>query len=178
VYGYSLGSAGEVRLGDPIAEAYEVAHRVIAEPDPAEMLATVLTQGLELGQAYADTGWQSGIAAYDLWIRALDTVPFCPVCPDSGKGCFDRLIWALLANKESANRLLQDMREALPDQTTLIDEAIAKNTAIVGRLNGIIQSGVKIGTKESQQKLARMVNEIQLLETDLLGRYEDIIGEL
>jgi hypothetical protein len=178
VYGYSLGSAGEVRLGGPIAEAYEVAHRVTAEPDPAELLATVLTQALELGQAYADTGWQSGIAAYDLWIKSLDTIPFCPVCPDSGKGCFDRLIWTLLANKESANRFLQDMREALPDQTNLIDEAIAKNTAIIGKLNGIIQSGVRIGTKESQQKLARMVNEIQLAETELLGLYEQIIGEL
>jgi hypothetical protein len=178
VYGYSLGSAGEVRLSGPIAEAYEVAHRVTAEPDPAEMLTTVLTQALELAQASADTGWQSGIAAYDLWIKSLDTIPFCPVCPDSGKECFDRLIWTLLANKESANRFLQDMREALPDQTDLIDEAMAKNEAIIGKLNGIIQSGVKIGTRESQQKLARMVNEIQLTETDLLGLYEEIIGEL
>ncbi len=177
-YGYSLGSAGEVKLSGPVGEAYEVAHRVATEPDPAEMLTTVLTQALELGHAYSDTGWQSGIAAYDLWIRALDTIPFCPVCPDSGKGCFDRLIWALLANKESANRFLQDMREALPDQTALIDEAIARNEAVIGRLNGIIQSGVKIGTRESQQKLARMVNEIQLQETDLLGIYEDLISEL
>ena len=178
VYGYSLGSAGEVRLSGPIAEAYEVSHRVTAEPEPDEMLTTVLTQALELGQAYADTGWQSGIAAYDLWIRSLDTVPFCPVCPDSGKGCSDRLVWALLASKESANRFLRDMREALPDQVDLIDEAIAKNEAIIGKLNGIVQSGVKIGTKESQQKLARAVNDIQLAETDLLGLYEDIIGEL
>jgi hypothetical protein len=178
VYGYTLGSAGELRLSGPVGEAYEVAHRATAEPDPAEMLTTVLTQALELGHAYADTGWQSGIAAYDLWIRALDTVPFCPVCPDSGKGCFDRLIWTLLANKESANRFLQDMRQALPDQTALIDEAIARNESVIGRLNGIIQSGVKIGTRESQQKLARMVNEIQLQETDLLGLYEDLIGEL
>jgi len=178
VYGYSLGSAGEVRLSGPIAEAYEVAHRVTIEPDPGDMLTTVLARALELGQASADTGWQSSIAAYDLCIKNLDTVPFCPVCPDSGKGCFDRLVWTLLANKESANRFLQDMREALPDQTDLIDEAIAKNTAIIGKLNGIIQSGVTIGTKESQQKLARMVNEIQLAETDLLGFYEEIIGEL
>jgi hypothetical protein len=178
VYGYTLGSAGEVKLSGPIAEAYDVSYRVTDEPDPAEMLTTVLTQALELGQAYADTGWQSGIAAYDLWIRGLDAVPFCPVCPDSGKECFDRLIWALLANKESANRFLPDMREALPDQTDLIDEAVAKNTAIIGKLNGIIQSGVKIGTREGQQKLARMVNEIQLAETDLLGLYEEMVGEL
>jgi hypothetical protein len=178
VYGYSLGSAGEVKLGGQVGEAYEVAYRAAAEPDPADMLTTVLTQGLELGQAYADSGWQSGIAAYDLWIRALDTIPFCPVCPDSGKGCFDRLVWTLLANKESASRFLQDMREALPDQTALIDEAIAKNESIIARLNGLIQSGVEVGTRESQQKLARVVNEIQLQETDQLRLYEDIIGEL
>jgi hypothetical protein len=178
IYGYSLGSAGEVRLSGPIAEAYEVSHRAAPESDPAEMLTSVLTQALELGQASADTGWQSGIAAYDLWIRALDTIPFCPVCPDSGKGCFERIIWTLLANKESANRFLQDMRQALPDQTALIDEAIARNESVIGRLNGIIQSGVKIGTMENQQKLARMVNEIQLQETDLLGLYDEIIGEL
>ena len=111
-------------------------------------------------------------------MKSLDTLPFCPVCPDSGKACFDRLIWALLANKESANSFLQDMREALPDQTELIDEVVAKNSAIIGKLNGIIQSGVRIGTRESQQKLARVVNEIQLTETDLLGLYESIIGEL
>lgn len=178
LYGYTLGAGDEVRLGSVIAAAYEVTYRAADEPKPAEMLATVLTQAMELGQAYAETGWQSGIAAYDLWIRDLDTVPFCPVCPDSGRGCFDRVIWALLANKESANRYLQDMREALPDQTALIDEAIAKNTAIIGKLNGIVQSGVRIGTKESQQKLARMVNEIKLGETDLLGLYENIVGEL
>jgi hypothetical protein len=178
VHGYTLGSAGEVALSGPIAEAYEVTYRATAEPDPAEMLTTALTQALELGQAYADTGWQSGIAAYDLWMKGLDTIPFCPVCPDSGKVCFDRLIWALLANKESANRFLQDMREALPDQTDLIDEAVAKNSAIIGKLNGIIQSGVRIGTRESQQKLTRAVSDIQLTETDLLGLYENIIGEL
>jgi len=178
LYGYTLGAGDEVRLSGPIAEAYEVSYRAADEPDPAELLAMVLTQALELGQASADSGWQSGIAAYDLWIRDLDTTPFCPVCPDSGKGCFDRLIWTLLANKESANRFLQDMREALPDQTALIDEAIAQNTAIIGKLSGIVQSGVKIGTTENQQKLARMVNEIQLGETELLGLYENIMGEL
>ena len=178
LYGYSLGSAGEVRLSGPIAGAYEVAHRATADPDPGDMLTTVLTQALELGQAYRDTGWQSGIAAYDVWIQALDTIPFCPVCPDSGKGCFDRLIWTLLANKESANGYLQDMREALPDQTELIDEVMAKNTAIIGKLNGIIQSGVRVGTKQNQQKLAMAVNEIELTEADLLGLYQNLIGAL
>jgi len=178
VYGYTPGSAQEVALSGVIAEAYEVGHRSTVEPEPAEVLTTVLSQALELGQAYSDTVWQSGIAAYDVWIRSLDTVPFCPVCPDSGRACFDRLVWTLLANKESANRFLQDMREALPDGADLIDEAIDQNSAIIGKLNGIIQSGVRIGTKESQQKLARAVNEIQLAETGLLEVYGELIGEL
>jgi hypothetical protein len=178
VYGYMLGSAGEVALSGVFGEAYEVGHRPSAEPDPADMLTTVLTQALELGHAYADSGWQSGIAAYDVWIRSLDTVPFCPVCPDSGLACFDRLIWTLLANKESANRFLRDMREALPDQVDIIDEIVSVNDAIIGKLNGIIQSGIKPGTMERQQKLARAVNEIQLNEAGLLGLYEDLVGEL
>jgi len=178
VYGYMPGSAGEVALTGRIVELYEVGHRATVEPEPAEMLTTVLTQALELGQAYADSGWQSGIAAYDLWIRSLDTVPFCPVCPDSGRACFDRLVWALLASKESANRFLTDMREAMPDQEALIDDIVAKNTTIISKLNGIIQSGIRPGTLERQQKLARAVNEIQLIETDLVGSYEDLIGEL
>jgi hypothetical protein len=177
-YGYTLGSAGEVRLSGPIVEAYEVTYRATAEPDPADVLTTVLSQALELGQAAADTGWQSGVAAYDLWIQSLDAIPFCPVCPDSGKECFDRLIWTLLANKESANRFLKDMREALPDQADLIDEAVAKNEAIIGKLQGIVQSGVRIGTRPSQEKLARAVNAIQLDETYLLGLYDELIGEL
>ncbi len=178
VYGYTVGSAGEVRLSGPIVEAYEVSSRATAEPDPDDMLITVLSQALELGQGSADTGWQSGIAAYDLWIQSLDTVPFCPVCPDSGRECFDRLVWTLLANKESANRFLRDMREALPDQADLIDEALARNEAIIGKLQGIIQSGVRIGTRESQEKLARAVNAIQLDETDLLDIYDGLVGEL
>ena len=178
VYGYTLGSAGEVALTGEIDEAYEVGHRATSEPEPADMLATVLTQALEMGQAYADSGWQAGIAAYDVWIRSLDTVPFCPVCPDSGRACFDRLVWTLLANKESANRFLQDMREAIPEQADMVDDIVASNTAIIGKLNGIIQSGIKPGTMERQQKLARVVNEIQLIETDLLGLYEDLLGEL
>jgi hypothetical protein len=178
VYGYTLGSADEVALSGAFVEAYEVAHRSTAEPEPADMLTTVLTQALELGQAYADSGWQSGIAAYDVWIGSLDTVPFCPTCPDSGRACFDRLVWALLANKESANRFLQDMREAIPEQADIVDDIIDGNTTIIGKLDGIIQSGIQTGTLERQQKLAKVVNEIQVIEADLLGRYEDLIGEL
>jgi len=178
VYGYTVGSAGETALNGLIEEAYEVTHRPTGDPEPADMLTTVLTQALELGQAYADSGWQSGIAAYDVWIGSLDTVPFCPVCADSGKACFDRLVWTLLANKESANRFLQDMREALPEQADLLDGIIDNNTTIIAKLSGIIQSGVTTGTRERQEKLAKVVNEIQLIETDQLGRYEELIGEL
>jgi hypothetical protein len=178
VYGYTLGSAGEVALSGAIVEVYEVEQRSMGEPEPADMLTTVLTQALELGQAYADSGWQSGIVAYDVWIGSLDTVPFCPVCPDSGGACFDRLVWALLANKESANRFLEDMRVAIPGQAAIVDDIIADNGAIIGKLSGIIQSGIKTGTVERQQKLARTVNEIQLIEIDLLGLYEELISEL
>ncbi len=178
VYGYMLGSAVEVALRGTFVEAYEVTHHPVADPDPADMLTTVLTQALELGQAYADSGWQSGIAAYDVWIGSLDTVPFCPVCADSGRACSDRLVWTLLANKESANRFLQDMREANPGQAEMVDGIIDDNATIIGKLSGIIQSGIQTGTLERQQKLAKSVNEIQIIETDLLGRYEELIGEL
>ena len=178
VHGYALGSAGEVALNGTFVKVYEVGRRPSKEPEPADMLTTVLTQALELGQAYADSGWQSGIAAYDVWIGALDTVPFCPACPDSGAACFDRLVWTLASDKESENRFLHDMREALPGQTEMVDNIIADNETIIGKLNGIIQSGIKTGTRERQQKLARVVNEIQLIEAGLLGRYEGLIGEL
>lgn len=178
IHGYMPGSAGEVALSGTFTEAYEVAHRPSAEPDPADMLTTVLTQALELGQAYADTGWQTGIAAYDFWIRSLDSVPFCPVCPDSGRACFDRLVWTLLANKESANRFLQDMREALPDQAELLEQVIAQNSTVIAKLTGIVQSGIEPGTLPRQQKLARAVNEVQVIEAELIRAYEDLIGEL
>jgi len=138
----------------------------------------VLTRAIEMGRTAADTGWQSGIAAYDVWIGRLDTVPFCAVCPDSGVACFDRLIWTLLANKESANRFLEDMREALPESGELIGDIIANNNIILAKLNGVMQSRVRPGTWENQQKLARVVNEIQLVEAALLWLYEDLIGEL
>jgi hypothetical protein len=178
VYGYTLGSSGEVRLTGTVQEAYDVAYRPLPEPEPDEMLTVVLTEALELGQAYADSGWQSGIAAYDVWIAALDTVPFCRVCGDSSQMCFDRLVWTDLANKESANRFMNDMREAIPDQTELMDDILADNTTIASKLMGIIQSRVKVGAADSQQKLARAISEIQIIESDLLGLYEDLIGEL
>jgi hypothetical protein len=178
VYGYTLGSADELPLTGSVLEAYEV--RRVGQPvqDPAELLADVLVRALESGQAYADTGWQSGIAAYDLLIAALGSVPFCPECSTASQACFERLVWTLRANRESANRFLADMREALPDLAGLLDEAVADNVAIIAKLDGIIRSGVRVGSVEEQEKLALALTEIELIETDLLGVYEDLLAEL
>ena len=70
------------------------------------------------------------------------------------------------------------MREALSDQAEPIDAISAKNEAIIAKLEGIIQSGIQVGTMERQQKLARTVNEIQLTELDLVGQYQELVGEL
>jgi hypothetical protein len=178
LYGFTLGYAEEQPLDGEILEVYEVRRADAAEPDPTELLRTTLVQALEMGQAYADSGWQSGLAAYDIWIGALDSVPFCPDCGEASQGCFDRLVWTLLSNKESVNRFLADMRDALPDESELLGEAISINTSIISKLNGIELSGVKVGTRESQEKLARVVAEIQLSESQLLLLYEELIGGL
>jgi hypothetical protein len=177
-YGFTLGYADEQPLDGEIYEAYEVRRAEAAEPEPVEMLRTVLVQALEMGQAYADSGWQSGLSAYDVWIGALDTVPFCPDCGPASQGCFDRLNWTLISNKESANRFLADMRDAVPDETELLGEAISINTSIISKLNGIELSGVKVGTHGDQQKLARVIAEVQLAESQLLLLYEELIGGL
>ncbi|MEO0077928.1 MAG: PDZ domain-containing protein, partial [candidate division WOR-3 bacterium] len=178
IYGFSLGSAEELPLTGNIIQAYEVRRVGNAEEDPENVLSEVLVRALELGQAFADTGWQSGIAAYDLLIAALDTVPFCPVCTTGSQADFDRLLWTLRANRESANRFFADMREALPELAALLDEAIADNVAIIAKLDGIIRSGVRPGSVKDQEKLAVAFQEIELIETDLLGVYEDLLAEL
>lgn len=178
VYGHSLGSADELPLTGAIIQAYEVRRVGNAEEDPEEALSEALVRALELGQAFADTGWQSGIAAYDLLIDALDSVPFCPACQTGSQTDFDRLLWTLRANRESANRFLADMREALPELAALLDEAIADNTAIIAKIDGIVRSGVRPGTTSDQEKLTVVFQEIQLIETDLLAVYEDLLAEL
>ncbi len=178
VYGYTLGSADELPLTGAVSQAYELRRVGDAEDDPEELLSEVLVRALELGQAFADTGWQSGIAAYDLLIGALDSVPFCPVCQNGSQADFDRLLWTLKANRESANRFFADMREALPELAGLLDEAIADNTAIIAKIDGIIRSGVRTGTTTDQQKLMVVFQEIELIETDLLAIYEDLLAEL
>jgi hypothetical protein len=177
-YGYALGSGDEVALPGAVFEVYDVGYRGHDEPEPGELLTQVLTQALELGQAYADSGWQTGIAAYDVLIGALDSVPFCPRCPDSGRTDFEGLVWSLLARKESAVRFFENVREALPEQVDLIDEVVALHRTIVGKLSGVIQSGVMPGTRERQEKLARAINDIQVIESDLLVLYEELIGDL
>lgn len=178
LYGFTLGTAGETPLTGAITEAYEVNHRPIRLPEPERLLGVALAGALELGQAYADSGWQSGIAAYDVWIAKLDSVPFCRVCGDASQDCFDDAVWTAVANKEGANRLFEDMRIALPDQAELVDEVRQNNDAILLRYSALMRSGTTVGTRDGQERLARAINEIQLLEADLLGLYEEMLGEL
>jgi len=137
-----------------------------------------LDHALELGLAYADTGWKSGLDAYDLVLRYLDTVPFCWSHPEQSDACFRRLVWSLLASKESANRFLEEMKEALPDQAEMIEEIIGENRVIIGKLEGMAASRLQLGNLENQRKLGLTINEIQLLENELLGFYEELLGEL
>lgn len=177
-YGYTAGLADEQPVTGDIMEAYVVRRTANDLPEPEAMLRAALVQALEMGQAYSDSGWQSGLAAYDVWIGALDSVPFCPECGEQSQACFDKLVIDLIANKESANRFLADMRDALPDEAELLAEAIGYNTAIISKLNGIELSRVRVGTRESQEKLARVVADIQLLESQLLMLYEEIVAGL
>jgi hypothetical protein len=178
VYGYCVGSADEVPLTGIVQEAYEVRRAGNPELDAADMLSDVLVRALEMGQAFSDSGWQSGIAAFDVLIGALDSVPFCPACSSGSQTDLDRLVWALRAHRESAGRFLAEMREELPEQSGLLDEAIADHAAIVAKLDGVIRSGVKVGRIEDQRKIAVAVSEVELIESDLLAVYEDLIGEL
>jgi hypothetical protein len=178
VYGFTLGSAEELPMDGPVSAAFEVRYSVAPEPEPADLVTSALVNALELGQAYSDSACRTGIAAYDVVIGALDSVPFCPACGDASQACFEQLVWSLAGGKESANRFLRDMKMALPDDTELIDEIITDNEVIISKLQGIVQSGVKVGAVENQQKLARTIAEIQIIESDLLAVYEDLIGEL
>ncbi len=178
LYGFTLGLADEQPLAGEMLEVYEVRRTDAVQPEPEELLRTVLVQALEMGQAYSDSGWQSGLAAYDIWIGTLDSVPFCPDCGEESQGCFERLTATLLSNKQSANRFFTDMRDALPDESDLLVEATNANLSIISKLDGIELSGVKVGTVASQQKLARVVADIQLIESELLLIYEELIGGL
>ena len=177
VYGYSLDSAAEMPLYGAVTEAYTVRPDGL-EADPANITRAVVRQALELNQVYSDTGWKSGIAAYDLVIMSLDRVPFCPVCGDESQGCFDRLVWSTLAHRESACRFLEWMKLALSDQADILDAAIAGNTTVAGMLNGILHSGIHLGSIEDQHKLGIAFGRIQLAEVDLISIYDELLGSL
>lgn len=179
VYGYSLGTSQEQPLAlEKVQAVYEVKCRGKVSPDPADLLIAVLDKALEQGLASTESGWHSGLEAYDIILKKLSQFPVCPEGPDIGTEHFYRLVWSLIASKESANRLLEDMKEALPEKTALLDEAMARNRAIIGKLEGIAATHLPLNSLENQQKLARSIVEIQAIENDLLGLYEEIIGEL
>lgn len=178
LYGYTIGSAAPVPVTGFIDQAFDVRYAPVAEVDPGDLLGTAIDHALELGQAYNDSGPQSGIAAYDVWMAALDSVPFCATCGGASQACFDGVVWSLVADKQAADEFLADVRQALPEQADLIDQVRSDNGVILARLDGIINSRTPVGTVENQQKLARAVGEIQVVETDLLQLYEDLLGEL
>lgn len=178
IYGYTTGSATPMPVTGFIDQAFDVRYSPVAEIDPADLLGTVLDHALELGQAYNDSGPQSGIAAYDVWLGALDSVPFCAICGEASQACFDNVVWSIVANKQTADEFLADVRDALPEQADLIDQIRSDDAVILARLDGIINSGTPVGTIDSQRRLARAVGEVQAIETDLLQLYEELLGEI
>ena len=178
IYGYVMDAPDEVPVSGEIVAAYEVgAGGSWAEPE--EVFAAALRQALELTQVHADTGWKSGVEAYDLVIASLDSVPFCPVCgEEESQACWDRLIWATLAHRESGRRFLEQMKLGLPDQLVLVEEAITVNDAIIAKLRGILFSSTRLGTKDEQQKLALVLNRVQIDEVRLIEIYEALLGAL
>jgi len=178
LYGFSTGSAAEVPVTGAVEEALTARYAPTAGIEPDALLSLVLSHAVELGQAYEPGDWQSGIAAYDVWLAALDSVPFCPVCGGSSQTCFDALVWGMAANKESANGFLADMRDALPDEADVIDEIRGLNTTILAKLDGVVHSGITVGTIENQRKLARSVAEMQQDEMQLQALYQELLGEL
>lgn len=178
VYGYTIGSDQEQPATGEIVAAYRVKFRDGSGPEPAALLRTVLTQALEIGLSARDSGWHSGLEAYDILIKQLEQFPICPKGPDTANECFDKLIWSLIASKESANRFFADMKEALPEQAALFDEVIGRNRAIIARLEGISGSRLKLNSLTNQAKIAAVLTFIAEIENDLLGFYEEIIAEL
>lgn len=178
VYGYTIGSDQEQPVSGEIVAAYRVKFRGGSGPEPASLLRTVLTQALEIGLSTRDSGWHSGLEAYDILVKHLEHFPICPKGPDTANECFDKLIWSLIASKESANRFFADMKEALPEQAALFDEVIGRNRAVIARLEGITDSRLKLNSLTNQEKIATVLTFIAAIENDLLGFYEEIITEL
>lgn len=178
VVGLTMDAPGELPLVGPVQNAWVVS--LDGDwADPEELVRQVLDQALELTQVRADSGWKSGLDAYNLLITSLQSVPFCPVCGQMGsQDCLERLVWTMVANKESANRFLEWMRLAVPDQAAVIDDITGRNSAIIAKLEGLVRSGAKVGQLEDQQKIARQVGDVQMIESELISRYEELIGAL
>jgi len=178
LFGYTLDSAEEQPLTGGIVEAY-VVRPGMGWDDLDDVLALVLTQALELGLGRTDFGWRTGLQAYDELITGLDTVPFCPVCgPEESPVCFERLAWSMVAHKESAVRFLEAMREVVPEEAVLVDEIVGDLRAQIGKLDGILRSNTRIGLLEDQRRIAMALAEVQVIENDLLGLYEQLLGRL
>jgi|GEM_PF-679513 len=178
IYGYTLDYGQEQALHTGVVRVYEVDFRGAVKPDPVQMTSTILEQALELGLRSSDTGWHSGLEAYDILQKKFEQFPVCLQGIDVSNDCFYRLVWRLVASKESANRFFAEMKEALPEQADLFDEVMGRNRAIIGKLEGIAAAGLRLDSPANQQKAARVLAEIQEIENDLLGFYEEIIGEL
>ncbi len=178
-YGYSVGNGAEQPLNlEQVKGVYEVRCRGKVVPDPADYMKSALVSALEIGLATADSGWHSGLEAYDIIVKRLNQFPLTPEGPDVATERFYQFIWQLLGHKESANRFFSDMREAFPESADLFDEVIGRNRAIISKLEGLIAVNLPLNSLENQQKVARVLVEIQEIENDILGIYEDILGEL
>lgn len=178
VFGYTLNYGEEQILRDRVLRVYDVNFRNRVKPEPTEMLTRVLEQALELGLQSTSTSWHSGLEAYDVLLKKLEQFPLCSQGIETSNDCFYLLGWRLLAHKESANRFFADMKEALPEVADLLEEVIGRNRAIVGKLEGLVALGLTLDSPANQQKAARVIAEIQEIENDILGIYEEIIGEL
>lgn len=178
VLGWTLDYGTEQVLTGEIISVYEAGFRGPVTPEPADMLSSVLEQALELGLRSSDRGWHSGLEAYDIVLKQLEQFPVVPEGIDASNDCFYRLVWRLIAKKESANRFLNEMKQVLPEQADLIEEVLGRNRAIIGRLEGVMAANLRLDSPANQQKAARVIAEIQEIENDLLGLYEELIGEL
>ncbi|MBM3315044.1 hypothetical protein FJY71_04280 [candidate division WOR-3 bacterium] len=178
VLGYSIGSATEQRLTGDVMEVFVARPKSVPDPQPEDLLVMALDHALELGLAVADSGWRTGLDAYDGLIASLDTTSFCAGDPQQGQARFRRFLWAMVGCKAGAGRFVEEMKEALPEQAELIDEIAGAGRIIVSKLEGIIQSGVGVESADDRRRIQIVLNEIQLIENDLLGFYEELIGEL
>jgi hypothetical protein len=178
VYGWTVESDGEPVECEEIFAVYEVRFRGGVNSEPARLVSGVLDQALEIGLATADTGWHSGLEAYDLLLKELERFPICPDGPGAGDEYFYQLVYNLISSKESANQFFEDMKQALPEQAGLLDEVMGRNRVIIARLEGIVARRLSLNSWENQQKVARVLVEIEEIENELLGFYEELIGEL